>query len=181
MKHSGKRRFFIAGIVLAALLFVVAPAAAAKAGSTASTIGYLSIPGVTEGCSSARGYEDSCLVYGFEQGVTVTGSSPGGGGGAGKAELSLTVTKPVDRASVEILGDAVTGTHIREATIRLAPYSLQLSDVTITGVRQYYNPLDAGQASLGQLEDVTFGFEEISWAWEPDLTFCFSLIQNREC
>jgi type VI secretion system secreted protein Hcp len=180
MKHSGKSRFWIAGIILAVLILAVAPAAAAK-GVTSPTIGYLTIPGATDGCSSVKGYENSCLVYGFEQGVTATGSSSGGGGGAGKAELSLSLTKPVDRASVAILKDAVTGVHLMDATIQLAPYSIKLSGVTITGVRQYFDALGPDQASLGQLEEVTFGFEGITWGWDPDLRYCFSVILNSQC
>jgi type VI secretion system secreted protein Hcp len=179
MKNSGNRKYWIAAVVLAALLLAATPSAAAKAGK--NTIGYLTIAGVTDGCSDVAGYENSCLVYGFEQGVTQTGSSSGGGGGAGRAELSLIVTKPVDRASVKILEKAVTGTQIHDATIRLAPYSLTLSGVTLTKVRQYYDPLDPNQAGLGQVEDLTFGFERITWAWEPGPTFCFSVIQNRPC
>ena len=186
MKVSGKRRFWIAGIILAALLLLAAPSAAAKGGK--STIGYLSITGVTEGCSDVKGNENSCLVYGFQQGVTAAGSSSGGGGGAGRTTFSLTITKPVDRASVIVLGDAVTGTHIRDAAIRLAQdgsfkssYTIQLSDVIITGVRQYYDALDPDQASLGQLEDVTFEFGKINWVWEPDIQFCFSPLLNDRC
>jgi type VI secretion system Hcp family effector len=182
----GKRKILLAGIILAALLLAVTPSAAAKAGK--NTIGYLTIAGVTDGCSDVKNYEDSCLVYGFEQGVTVTGSSPGGGGGAGRAELSLTVTKPVDRASVLILGKTVTGTHIPAATIRLAQdgsfkslYSLQLSDVTISRVRQYFDALDTDQAGPGHLEDVSFEFGKINWVWEPDLQFCFSPLLNKQC
>jgi type VI secretion system secreted protein Hcp len=189
MKYLGKRRFMIAGLVLVALLFTAVPATAAKAGPT-GTIGYLSIPGITDGCSSVAGYENSCLVYGFEQGVVVTELTPPGGGGAraGKAELSLTVTKPVDRASVKLLGKAVTGTQIPEATIWLAQdgsfkslYSMKLTHVYLLKVEQHYDALDPGNANLGQLEDVTFEFFEITWAWEPDLQFCFSRVTNDLC
>ena len=186
MKVSRKRWFWTAGIILVALFLSAAPSAAAKGAK--STIGYLSITGVTEGCSDVKNNENSCLVYGFKQGVSVSGSSSGGGGGASRATFSLTITKPVDRASVMILGDVVTGTHIKDATIRLAQdgslkssYSLQLHEVIITGVQQYYDALDPDQASLGQLEDVTFSFEKISWTWEPDVVFCFSLPDNSQC
>jgi type VI secretion system Hcp family effector len=186
MKVSRKRWFWTTCIILVALFLSAAPSAAAKGAK--STIGYLSITGVTEGCSDVKNNENSCLVYGFQQGVSATGSSPGGGGGAGRAALSLTITKPVDRASVMILGDAVTGTHIRDATVRLAQdgslkssYSLVLSDVIITGVRQYYDALDPDQASLGQLEDVTLVFGKITWVWEPDVVFCFNPLENRQC
>jgi type VI protein secretion system component Hcp len=176
---SGNRKIFFAGIVLAALLLAAAPTAAAKAGK--NTIGYLTIAGVTDGCSDVTGYENSCLVYGFGQGVTATGSSSGGGGGAGKAVLSLTITKPVDRASVKILEKAVTGAVLHDATIRLAPYSIQLTDLRIAGVKQYFDPLVTGQAGLGQLEDVTFGFDRITWSWDSDLQYCFSVILNSRC
>lgn len=87
-----------------------------------------------------------------------------------------------------ILADTVMGKHIESATIRFAQdgsfkssYILGLSDVIITGVRQYYDALDPDQANLGQLEDVTFEFGRINWVWEPDIQFCFTLLENRQC
>ena len=187
MKVSRKRWFWTVGIILVALFLSAAPSAAAKGGK--STIGYLSITGVTEGCSDVKNNENSCLIYGFQQGVTTSGSSlGGGGGGAVKATFSLTITKPIDRASVTILADTAMGTHIKDATIRFAQdgsfkssYSLQLSNVIVTGVRQYYDALDPDQANLGQLEDVTFEFGRINWVWEPDIQFCFSPPDNKQC
>jgi type VI secretion system Hcp family effector len=153
-----------------------------------NTIGYLSITGVTEGCSDVKNNENSCLVYGFQQGVTTSGTPGSGGGSAGRAALSLTITKPVDRASVMILADTVMGKHIESATIRLAQdgsfktsYLLQLSDVIITGDHQYYDALNADQDNLGQLEDVTLAFGKITWVWEPDVVFCFNPLENRQC
>jgi type VI secretion system Hcp family effector len=184
----GKRKILLAGIILAALLLAATPSAAAKAGK--NTIGYLTIAGVTDGCSDVAGYEDSCLVYGFGQGVVVSEFTPPGGGGGrqGRPELSLMVTKPVDRASVKLLGKAVTGTQIQKATIRLAQdgsfktmYSMELTDVYITGLKQHYDPLDPGQGSLGQLEDLTLYFRQINWVWDPGLQFCFNLATNDQC
>jgi type VI secretion system Hcp family effector len=187
MKVSRKRWFWTVGIILVALFLSAAPSAAAKGGK--NTIGYLSITGVTEGCSDVKNNENSCLIYGFQQGVTTSGSSSGGGGGgAVKATFSLTITKPVDRASVRILADTAMGTHIKDATIRFAQdgsfkssYLLQLSDVIITGDRQYFDALNADQSGLGQLEDVTFAFGKISWTWEPDVMFCFNPSTNDPC
>jgi len=88
--------------------------------AAASVVGFLSAPGIT-GDSTATGHVGDVEITAFELSVTNSGTTTGGGGaGAGKADLSpITIVKHTDKASVDLMAMALSGSHLRDATVTL--------------------------------------------------------------
>ncbi len=78
----------------------------------------LKVDGI-EGESKIAGHEDEIDVLAWSWGMTQPGSMHiGGGGGSGKVNMEdLSLTKYVDKASVDLIRKCCNGVHLTEATL----------------------------------------------------------------
>ncbi|MDD1718593.1 MAG: type VI secretion system tube protein Hcp [Methanoregulaceae archaeon] len=177
MSLSGWNGAFGAGCIALAFLLMTGCMA-----SAAPVRGYLRIPGITEGCGSTPGYLDACDMNGFSQAITSEGGVSGGGSSGGRAEVSLKVVKPPDEASPRLMLAAALGTSYRSGSITFRQpgthYAMDLVGITVTGVRQAYDPLEATQAGAGQLEEVTLDVKAIVWRWQPNVLAGWDFAKN---
>jgi type VI secretion system secreted protein Hcp len=132
----------------------------------------LEIDGI-KGESSDKKHKDTIEIESFSWGATNSGvRSSGGGGGAGKVSISeIVVTKLVDRSSPLLFKRAVTGEHIKKATlfVRKAGGSQQeymkltLSDVLVSS---YKTAPSEGSDSVPQ-DRVSLNFSKIEYSYSP--------------
>ena len=144
---------------------------------------FLKLDGI-DGESTAKGHKKEIDVFSYEQGIDLTVIHIGGGGSAaGKANFSgVRFRKNVDAASIPMLLACAAGKHIRDArfTFRRGAagfdfYKVTLEDVLITHIAQpggvgaqyplSFEALDAGAASEGLLDEVTFDYSRIRWEY----------------
>jgi type VI protein secretion system component Hcp len=133
--------FALVALVAAGIAFgrsdTVAPGTARQAVGTAK------IDGV--GTAEVRGF----TLGGAQQGAI------GVGGGAGKFKLDpLTIVKPIDAMSAQLMQKAATGQHIASVTLELTGKSVsyKLSDVVVSADR----PQATGAVGDSVVEEVTF-------------------------
>jgi type VI secretion system Hcp family effector len=158
--NAGKYR---TGCLLMVILAagMIGPVAAAP-----NTIGYFSLPGPTDRCSTNIGHENQCPIFGMAQEVANSATQPGG---AGKATFTFRISKAVDKATPLLLDAVASGKNYPNSVITLSQtgtssgFIVTLQDIQITGVKQYPNA-DMG-SPYGILEDVTFSFGKIRWQY----------------
>jgi type VI secretion system Hcp family effector len=172
------KKLLTIAIVLVILAMVIAPA-------TAAQIGYIKIPGITNGCSGGKGLDGYCKINGFQQEVKITGDCHIG---PCRSALSLGISKPLDAASPMFLNAAASGINMPKVTIRIPQlgssssfYVIVLYDVWIIDDIQSFDPLSPTQSAIGPLEAINFEFGKITWKWEPNIPLCWDVERNMEC
>lgn len=162
LRHSRK----LAAVGLIALLCVSTAYAAFDA--------FLKLDGI-DGESKDSEHKDWIEVLSFSWGLgqATTSISPLS---SGRATIQpITITKPVDKSSPKLFEACATGKHIPKLTLELTRTTGQakqkylkfvLSDVIVTSVQ-----IPGTTANEAPLEQVTFNFAKIEWAYTaPDQT-----------
>jgi len=156
------------------LLVILALGMVVPVTAATNTIGYFSLPTITERCSTNIGHENQCPIFGMFQEVAKSATTPEG------PTFTFRITKPVDKASPLLLLEAAStkdvppqfglvGRQFPSAAITLSQtgtssaFFVTLENVRISGVKQYTNP-DSG-SPYGVLEEVTFSYERIKWKY----------------
>jgi type VI protein secretion system component Hcp len=155
-----------------------------------STVAFAHIDGI-QGDATAVGHAGDIDVTTIHAGL-LAGLSGLCGAGTRTAFNPIVFEKPVDRASVPLTANAITGRHIRTASIGVftaggtRPVQLlkyDLSDVVVFSVRQV-------QHGDSLTEEVALGFGRIAYEFtqiRPDGTpgavirFCWDIAANRAC
>jgi type VI secretion system Hcp family effector len=135
-------------------------------------VGYvLGITGAPGECTYPR-HKDWINVISFKEGViNPPGSIRTGGGSAGPVQFAeLTVNKRIDRSSV-ILRDFCVSPHPQHPQVVLSCLNLRdetnLYDIVLQGARVISVKTSTDQAAGAITEEVSFGFEGITWKYYP--------------
>jgi type VI secretion system Hcp family effector len=148
------------------LLVILAAGMIGPVAAATNTIGYFSLPGPTDRCSTSIGHENQCPIYGMAQEVANAATQSGG---AGRATFTFRITKAVDKATPLLLDAVASGKNYPNSVITLSQtgtssgFVVTLQDILITDVKQYPNA-DTG-SPYGVLEEVTFSFGKIRWQY----------------
>ncbi len=104
---------------------------------------FIKIDGI-KGESSDKTHKDQIDILAWSWGASNSGTThQGGGGGAGKCNVQdLSLTKPQDKASNELLKACLTGKHIKEATLYLRKaggkaeeyFTLKMEEILVTSL-----------------------------------------------
>lgn len=131
----------------------------------------LKIEGV-DGESKIKGHENEIDVLAWSWGMTQSGSMHvGGGGGSGKADVhDISLTKYIDKASINLMRNCLNGAHLGEAvlTVRKAGKDpvdyvvITISPVLVTSVST------GGSGGEDRLtENVTLNFGKVKTSYTP--------------
>jgi type VI secretion system secreted protein Hcp len=131
----------------------------------------LKIEGV-DGESKIKGHENEIDVLAWSWGITQSGSMHiGGGGGSGKADVhDISLTKYVDKASINLMRNCLNGAHLGEAvlTVRKAGKDpvdyvvITISPVLVTSVST------GGSGGEDRLtENITLNFAKVKTSYTP--------------
>ena len=146
------------------------------------TPGHLSITGeqqgAIEGGCDLEGREGTILVQAFQHIVEVPSDERGIPSGR-RAHRPATITKEVDKATPKLYQALCTGERLSQ--VRLDWYRLDqmgsqelyfsatFEGALVTAIKPWVpNALDAKNAGLRHMEDVSFTYEKVIWSWEPD-------------
>lgn len=153
----------------------------------------LKIEGI-EGESAVQDHESEINVLAWSWGIAQSGSlHVGGGGGAGMADVQdVSLTKYIDKASVDLMLACLNGTHLTEAilTVRKAGEEpvdylvITMSPVLVTSVST------GGSGGQDRLtENVTLNFAKVKVSYTPQkddgsadaaIDFTWNIEQNIE-
>ena len=132
----------------------------------------LKIDGI-KGESTASSHKDTIEILSFSWGVSNQGSfSSGGGGGAGKVSFQdLHFSAPVSKASPLLFKRAVTGQHIKKATLFVRKsggnqgdyYVIKLSDILVSSYQT--KPSDSSDAV--PTDHFALSFAKIEFSYKP--------------
>jgi type VI secretion system secreted protein Hcp len=132
---------------------------------------FLKLDGI-KGESGDSKHKDEIHIESFSWGMNQTGThGAGGGGGAGKVSMhDISVTKHVDKSSVELMLHCCNGKHIPSGliTVRKAGETpleylkIKLTDILISSVQE------SGHGGGDLLsENVTFNFAKFQAEYQP--------------
>lgn len=131
----------------------------------------LKIEGV-KGESVIKGHEDEIDVLAYSWGISQSGSMHiGGGGGAGKANVQdISLTKYIDKSSINLLRNCLNGAHLGEAvlTVRKAgkdPVDYMVITMTPVLVTSVSTGGSGGEDRL--TENITLNFAKVKTSYTP--------------
>lgn len=125
-----------------------------------------------DGESLIVGHEGESDVLAWSWGATQSGSMhDGGGGGAGKVNVEdVSLTKYVDKASIDLLRACFTGTHVKEAILTVRKSGEEPLDyMVITMSPVLVTSVSTGGSGGGErlTENVTLNFAKVKVSYTP--------------
>lgn len=144
---------------------------------------YLYLDGETQGK-----IDGSCTIQGHEKAILVQmvdctieiPKNPQTGLPSGKRKhLGMKITKDIDKSSPKIMQALCAGEHMKTVDLKFYRitkdgkeeeyYKITLTNAIIVDTRVWVpNCLEETSKPMGQMEDVTFTYEKITWTWVPD-------------
>lgn len=155
---------------------------------------FLDLEGI-EGESQAQGFEDQIDVLSYSWGMTQSGTTHmGSGSGGGKVSVQdLTITKYLDKASVNLVQHCCNGKHIPSGTLTVrkaggdeaVEYNvIDLTDIIVTSVQTGGS---GGDDRLLETASFNFGMfdfkvtlQEASGGAGGESNFCWDIAANAE-